>query len=325
MIDKRIKLSMVTVSLLIFSGCMSAPEVNLNKNQVIAKQETNYSQALREVNSMISVFSNKSKVHVKVNNITDDATNGGKLPLNINTIVNKSFNRIGGKVITMSSFNSKNLPKNVYIINGAITEFDVTESDAFSADGAAEGTYNGQSGDFNGGLSKGNKTTKLTLTLNPVNPRTGNFIARSSTDNTIIIEQKNSASEFGLSILGTGIGLNSSLSKAHGLHASINVLVELSVVEVLGRLVNYPYWLLTGGEVNPDVLKHLSNKFLHDSLNEKIAKISYLLALKGSPVETTSIMNSQLKVAIKKYKISHGLGNNDIISRKLYLSLLGKS
>jgi len=323
--DKRIKLSMVTLSLLIFSGCMPAPDVDLNKEQAIQKTQTNYSQALREVNSMITVFSDKDKVHVKVNNITDDATNGGKLPIKIDTIVNKSFNKIGSKVITMSSYNSKNLPKHVYIINGAITEFDVTQSDAVSFDGAAQGTHNGQSGDLNGGLSKGNKTTKLTLTLNPVNPRSGNFITRSSTDNTITIDQKNSASEFGLSILGTGIGLNSSISKSHGLHSSINVLVELSVVEVLGRLVKYPYWILTGGEVNPDVLQHLSNKFLQDSLNEKITKISYLLALKGSPVEITSMMNSELKAAIKKYKVSHGLGNNDVISRKLYLSLLEKS
>ena len=319
---KTVKLSMVTLSLLMLGGCM-APKVDLVEKQAISNKKTDYSQALRSVNGMISIFSKKQKIHVKVNSITDDATNGGKLPIKIDTIVNKSFNKIGSKVITMRGYNPKQLPKNIYIINGAITEFDVTQSDATSADGAAQGTYNGNSGEFNGGLSKGNKTTKLTLTLNPSDPRTQNFITRSSTDNTIIINQKNSASEFGLSILGTGIGINSSISKADGLHASINVLVELSVVEVLGRLVKYPYWLLTGGETNPDVLTHLSNKFLQDTLNEKIEKVSYLLALDGSTIQTTSMMNTQLKAAIKKYKASHGLGNNDIISRKLYMSLLG--
>ncbi|SFV71563.1 hypothetical protein MNB_SV-13-899 [hydrothermal vent metagenome] len=37
------------------------------------------------------------------------------------------------------------------------------------------------------------------------------------------------------------------------------------------------------------------------------------------------MMNSKLKEVIKKYKVSHGMGNNDIISKKLYLSLLGAS
>jgi len=321
--NKTIKLSMVTLSLLVFSGCMTPPKVNLDEKQAITNKKTNYSEALRTVDGMIAIFSKKKKVHIKVNSITDDATNGGKLPIKIDTIVNKSFNKIGNKVVTMRGYNPKKLPKDIYIINGAITEFDVTQSDAASLDGTGQGTYNGNSGEVNGGLSKGNKVTKLTLTLNPSDPRTGNFVTRSSTDNTIIIEQKNSASEFGLSILGTGIGINSSISKAHGLHASINVLVELSVVEVLGRLVKYPYWLLTGGVTNPDVLEHLSNKFLQDTLNEKITKVSYLLALDGSSVQTTSMMNNQLKVAIKKYKVSHGLGNNDIISKKLYMSLLG--
>lgn len=322
--NKMIKLSMVTLSLLVVSGCMDSNDVKLNPNQNILKTKTNYSNALRTVNDMITIFNGHS-IHVKVNNINDAATMGGKLPVKLDTVVNKSFNRIGNSVIVMQSYNPKKLPKRIYVINGAITEFDVVQQDAKSTDGAAQGTHNGQAGDFNGGLSKGNKTTKLTLTLNPSDPISGNFISRTSTENTITIEQKNSASEFGFSILGTGIGMNSSVSKSHGLHSSINVLVELSVVEVLGRLVKYPYWLLTGGEVNPDVVSHLSNKFLQDPLPNKIRKVSYLLALKGAGVQSTSMMNNKLKEEIKKYKVSHGMGNNDIISKKLYLSLLGAS
>ena len=322
--NKIIKLSMVTLSLLVVSGCMDSNDVKLNPNQNILKTKTNYSNALRTVNDMITIFNGHS-IHVKVNNINDAATMGGKLPVKLDTVVNKSFNRIGNSVIVMQSYNPKKLPKRIYVINGAITEFDVVEQDAKSTDGAAQGTYNGQAIDANGGLNKGNKTTKLTLTLNPSDPISGNFISRTSTENTITIEQKNSASEFGFSILVTGVGMNSSVSKSHGLHSSINVLVELSVVEVLGRLVKYPYWLLTGGEVNPDVVAHLSNKFLQDPLPDKIRKVSYLLALKGAGVQSTSMMNSSLKEAIKKYKVSHGMGNNDIISKKLYLSLLGAS
>jgi len=321
--NKIIKLSMVTLSLLAISGCMEQ-NVKIDPNQKTVNTKTHYSQALRSVNNMIAIF-NGHTIHVKVNNINDAATMGGKLPIKLDTVVNKSFNRIGDNLIVMRAYNPKKLPKHIYVINGAITEFDVIQQDAASVDGAAQGTHNGQAGDFNGGLSKGNKTTKMTLTLNPSDPVSGNFISRTSTDNTITIKQKNSASEFGFSILGTGIGLNSSVSKSHGLHASINVLVELSVVEVLGRLVKYPYWLLTGGEVNPDVVEHLSTKFIQDPLPEKIRKITYLLSLRGKNTKTTSMMNSQLKGVIKKYKSSHGMGNNDIISKKLYLSLLGAS
>jgi hypothetical protein len=317
---RTIKLSLVTLSLLMVAGCAPSDPGPM-KAQKTVNTKTHYSQALRVSNDMIRIFFGKT-IHVKVNDINDDATSGAKLPVKIDTVVNKSFNRIGNYLVTMRGYNPKKLPKNVYIINGAITEFDVVYTDGMSSDLAAQGTHNGQSGQFNGGLSKGNKITKLTLTLNPSDPRSGNFISRTSTDNTITIEQKNSASEFGFSILGTGIGLNSSVSRSHGLHASIDTLVELSVVEVLGRLAKYPYWLLTGGEVNPDVMDHLSKKFLQDTLNDKITKVSYLLYLKGYNVQSTSIMNSELSQAIKKYKVSHGMPNNDTISSKLYKSLL---
>ena len=187
-----IKLSMVTLSLLMVAGCMT-PEVNLGSKQTTQMKKTNYSQALRSANDMISIF-NGNKIHIKVNNIDDAATMGGKLPVKLDTIVNKSFNKIGNSVVVMQNYNPKSLPKNTYLINGSITEFDVIEQDAMSADGAAQGTYNGHQGEFNGGLSKGNKTTKLTLTFNPSNPSDGNYISRTSTDNTITIEQKNSAS-----------------------------------------------------------------------------------------------------------------------------------
>jgi len=91
---KMIKLSMVTLSLLVVSGCMSPDDVHVKENQNILKTKTNYSSALRSVNDMITIFNGHS-IHVKVNNINDAATMGGKLPVKLDTVVNKSFNKIG--------------------------------------------------------------------------------------------------------------------------------------------------------------------------------------------------------------------------------------
>lgn len=274
---------------------------------------------------MIAVFNGKP-IHVYIKKITDNTASGGKLPKDISTTVKSSFNSIGGNVITMASINTKKLPKGaVYLINGAITEFDLIEASGSGMDAAAQATYNNQKGTMDGGMGKESKITKLAITFNPADIKTGNFVPRSSTKNKITINQKSSGNEFSFAILGTGIGVDHALTKAQGVHSSITILIELSVVEVLGRLTKYPYWILTGGKVNSDIVSHLSSRFLRDPLNKKIQKVSYLLSLNGANIGVTSMMNAELKQAIIKYKSTHGMRADDTISRKLYMSLIGAS
>ncbi|NEW61293.1 hypothetical protein GSY74_08355 [Sulfurovum sp. bin170] len=323
---KFIKLSAVAVSMLFFAGC-SAPEIKLEQDGgAISVVKTNYSEALKNANGMVSIFNNGQPVEIYVTPIVDRTNSGGKLPKNITSIVNSSFNSIGDKIITIANIKGKKFSKNkFYRINGAITEFDLIEASGSGMDAAGQATYNNQQGTIDAGMKRENKTTKLTIVFNPEDVRTRNFVPRASTKNKITIEQKSSGNEFAFSILGTGVGVDNALTKAQGTHSSITILIELSVVEVLGRLVNYPYWLLTGGGVNSDVVSNLSIRFLRDPLNKKIQKVSYLLALQGANVQMTSMMNPKLKAAIIKYKTTHGLPANSDINRKLYMSLIGAS
>ncbi|CAA6816787.1 MAG: Unknown protein [uncultured Sulfurovum sp.] len=319
---KMIKLSTVAVVLL-FGAC-KAPEINLSQDGgQITAVKTNYSDALKNVNTMVAIF-NGQAVNVYVNKITDETASGGKLPQNISTIVQSSFNSIGGNIVTMSAINTKSLPKgSVFIIKGAITEFDLIEASGSGVDAAGQGTYNGQQGTVDGGLKRESKITKLAITFNPVNIRSGNFVPRTSTKNKITINQKSSGNELAFSILGSGIGINNALTKAQGIHSSITILIELSVVEVLGRLTKYPYWILTGGTVNQDIVSHLKTRFLRDSLSKKIQKVSYLLSLQNPNVKITGMMNNDLKQAIIQYKSKNGMSANDIIDSQLYMSLIG--
>ncbi|CAA6800320.1 MAG: Unknown protein [uncultured Sulfurovum sp.] len=319
---KIIKLSTVVVAIL-FGAC-AAPEINLSQDGgEITAVKTNYTNALKNVNSMVAIF-NGQPINVYVNKITDETASGGKLPKNISTIVQSSFNSIGRNIITMSAINTKKLPKgSVFIIKGAITEFDLIEASGSGVDAAGQGTYNGQQGTIDASLDRESKVTKLAITFNPVNIRTGNFVPRTSTKNKITINQESSGNELAFSILGSGIGINNALTKAQGVHSSITILIELSVVEVLGRLAKYPYWVLTGGSVNQDIVAHLKTRFLRDNLSRKIQKVSYLLSLQNSKIKPTGMMNSDLKQAIIQYKSTHGMSANDIIDTRLYMSLIG--
>jgi len=319
---KIIKLSIVTMGLLLVTGC-TPPKVELAEFGKIDDIKTDYTQALRNVDTMIAVFNGKP-IGVYIKPIADRTASGGKLPRDISTVVKKSFNSIGYNVKTMFTINTKKPPKNkFYIIDGAITEFDLLKVAGSGRDVAGQGTYNNQKGSVDFGMDQEDKLTKLAITFNPQDPRTGNYVPNASTSNRIEINQKSAGNEFAISILGSGIGLDNAVTKAQGVHSSINILVELSVVELLGKLTKYPYWLLTRGEVNNDIVSHLSTHFIRDKLSKKIQKVSYLLSLRETSIQITTMMNSNLKQAIINYKTAHGMPANDILSGRLYRSLLG--
>ena len=319
-----IKLSGVALAILLLAGCVAEPKVKIDApGKVIRKAETSYSTVLRRTNTMINVFVGEP-MNIYVDNIENKTAARGKLPADITDIVKTSFNKIGNFVTLIYNDNSEGL-KNAYTINGAITQYDVISSKDKGVNASGTGTVGERHNryDADGSADTEEQTVILAINFNPSDMHKGNYIARTSTSNKVTIEKKSSANEFAFSILGSGFGFNNAVTRSQGVHASIAVLVELSVVEVLGKLGNFPYWLLLkGGKVNPDVVDHLSHQFLREPLNKKIQQVSYLLALKGKDVEITRIMNDKLKQAIIEYKREHGMSADDTLSKKFYISLL---
>ena len=315
------KLSMVTLLSIMFVGCIE-PKVDMPKHSEINKVNTDYSNTLDNLDGMISVFRNGQPMIVVVTAIQDRTASKGKVPKDITDIVKTSFNKIGHHVVTVFNNNGQKNKKKIFIINGAITEFDVVEARDHGVNAAFQvGGGDGRT-DIDGVLRDGSKITKLALNFNPADPRTGAYIPRTSTSNKITIYQKKSANEFAFSILGSGFGFSNAVTKTQGLHSSITVLAELSVAEVLGKLGKFPYWILTNGKVDKDVINHLSRTFLRNSLNQKIKKISYILSLKDRTVQSSNTMTPSLQKAIIRYKTAHGMEVNNFITKELYLSLL---
>ena len=321
MIKKINKFSIIALSTFLFVGCVE-PKIEMPKHSEIHKADTDYTNTLEYLNNMISIFHNGKPMIVVVTAIQDRTASKGKVPKDITDIVKTSFNKIGNSVTTLFNYNATKDKRKVYIINGAITEFDVIEAKESGVDTALEVGNRNRRANADGGIKDGSKITKLALNFNPADPKTGAYIPRTSTSNKITIYQKKSANEFAFSILGSGFGFSNAVTQTQGLHSSITVLAELSVAEVLGKLGRFPYWILTKGKTDQDVLAYLSKTFLRNSVSKKIRKVSYLLGLHSYPIKTTTVMTPSLKNTIIKYKIQKGLEANDFITKELYLSLL---
>jgi len=324
--NRAIKLSTIVVGLLIFGGCATdSPDVD-PAGKTVMETSTIYSSVLPEINNMVKVFRNEP-INVFVNSIENKTGNRGKLPADITAIVVNTFTKIGDYVVPVADpSSSENAKRNLFVINGAITEFDVIESKDSGINAAGTGTVgkNHNRYDAEGSIDSENQKIVLGISFNPVDAQTSNYIPLKSTSNRVVIEKKSSAHEFAFSILGSGFGFNNAVTKSQGIHASITALVELSVAEVLGKLGNFPYWLLIpkGGKVDQNVLNNLVQQFLREPLNKKIEQVSYLLALRGKNVKVTRIMTPELRKAIIEFKKEHGLPADDTLSKEFYIALL---
>jgi|GEM_PF-2546901 len=323
---KVINLSLIAVGVLLFSGgcATDSPDV-APAGKTVMETTTLYSSVLPELNNMVKVFRNEP-MNIFVNTIENKTGNRGRLPADITAIVNTTFTKIGDFVVPIFNLEaSENAKRQTFIINGAITEFDVIESKDSGVNATGTGTVGKghHRWDSEGSIDSENQKIILGISLIPSDMHTGNYIPLKSTSNRVVIEKKSSANEFAFSILGSGFGFNNAITKSQGIHSSITALVELSVAEVLGKLGNFPYWLLLkGGKVDNNVLNTLVHQFLREPLNKKIEQVSYLLALRGKNVEVTRIMTPELKNAIIEFKGEHGLPADETLSKEFYIALL---
>jgi len=327
MFKRGLKLSLVTITLMgLGSGCVDPGPVVLEKaGSSISENNTIYTSVLRDTNDMIKVFVGH-EMNVVVNSIENKTGNRGRLPADISEIVTTSFNEIGDSVVVIHNLEAYDVSKKaVYIINGAITEYDKIYTNDTGVNASGTGTVGKRHNEFDtdGSIDNENAKISLAINFNPAYGHRGTYIPRASTSNKVIIEKKSNANAFAFSILGSGFGFNNAVTKSQGIHASITALVELSVAEVLGKIGKFPYWLLEkGGKVNEDIVHELVNRFVRIPLTERVKQVSYLLALHGKDVDVTTVINDKLKKAIIEYKQEHGMGADDTISKELFKRLL---
>ena len=316
--NKIIKYSTVALMLTLM-GCSQVSPVLPKYDTAVSA--TKYSGIKDEINRMVAIYYGKP-INILVDAIENRTKEQAELPTDISDIVKTSFNEIGTNVNTIANHNMIG-DKQVYIIHGAITAYDVTEERSKGKNYDVEAGKGKGETTSSGGLDAESKKAQLAINFNPEDIKTGNFVSKASTSNKITIYQKSNASEFGFSIFGSGFGYNETITRSQGIHSSIAVLVDLSVAEVLGKILKFPYWILTKGKPNRTILHQLSDEFLDDTIPQKLYKISYLLTLKGENSQITNSMTPSLQKAIYQYKNAHGMRANLYLSQEFYTKLLG--
>ncbi|BCX88111.1 hypothetical protein MIN45_P0478 [Methylomarinovum tepidoasis] len=259
----------------------------------------------------------------------------GEIPQDISEMVKSTLNAIGGGIWYVpydpefmlntaqtgySEWGDKLLP-NVVLVGG-LTEFDrglVTKEEGADVSGSAEELGVPMGLDFED--TRKSSLARITLDFNLLDFKTFTGIPFMQAVNSIQVHKGLGVDQLGFTVYGQTLGLRGNIKKIQGRHAATRLLVQLSILQIIGKYQKLPYWrLIPNAEPDPVVLDALRDEFYRLEQPDRIAKIQELLYLYGKDVEITGKLDAKTRTAISQFKQEKNLSAPDI-SEEIYLAL----
>lgn len=286
---------------------------------------TSFDKALSDLGKMTTLFGNG--VRIQSQNISDKTGSPGSsgIPKDITEMTKSALNSIGGEVVYIpynpsylnnqmltgySSFENKWIPD--VILSGGITEYDKNiEVRSSGTDASVEtAPFNVNESfvpddiiDFGYYSSNKSERSRITLDFNMVDFQTLTGVAKVQTTNTILVQKAVADKELAFSLFGPTFGLEGSVTKVQGKHAAIRLLVQLSVIQMVGKYLALPYWkLLPDAEPDQDVVDKVVRNQIGLSDADKIRTTQVSLFFLGHDVEIDGILGDKTIEALMLYE-----------------------
>lgn len=331
------------------SGCAASIDpgkVDIElKNQAPKPKITSFDTPLADLGKMTEIYGKGVLVQSEI--ITDNTGSSratdGEIPQDITEMTKSALNAIGGNIVYIpynpsfinnqmltgySDFQNKLIPD--VILSGGITEFDralETKDRSKDFDVTSRSFNVNQSWvpddtiriGYNDAEIEG--SARITVDYNLLDFQTMAGVAKVQTVNTIIVHKAMAEKNLAFSLFGPTFGLQGTVKKIQGRHAAIRLLVQLSVIQILGKYLLIPYWdVLPGAEPDPVILDFVSRGYRQMSDTDKIINVQAFLFLKGYNVDLEGDLNQKTKEALKKFDPSFDTTFSQV-SVDLYLKL----
>jgi len=221
-----------------------------------------------------------------------------------------------------------------YYIRGAITQLDegvlnraTSASVNYRSDGFVDDEEDiGGSGiiDLGAGFSYAETVSVVSIDLNMGYLSSRKILSGASAQNSIAVAERTIDGGLSGTISKVGLNFNVALNRGEGLHQAVRTLVDLSTIEVLGRLTEVPYWkCLQIEHTNPAVIAETREWFEDMDDDERVEVVQYFLESSGYySGDVTGELDQQTKDAIGRYQVANDLIADARINFDLYASLL---
>jgi len=197
--------------------------------------------------------------------------------------------------------------------------------------------FGGASGqtDAGGELMNSENFTRVTIDLHLLDYKTQAYIPGIQATNTIYVYEVTKSNQLGFMVYGSGVGGNGRLKTSQGLHQAVRNLVKLSILEVMGKYYDLPYWQGFGsGKADSKIMKTLKKSFDRKSRPAKVLEVQKMLVtyklgpvrVKGQSYNTIKpdgVMGDVTREFIRTFLRNHDLQHvnpDDLVT--VYIELL---
>lgn len=204
-----------------------------------------------------------------------------------------------------------------YYIRGAITQLDENAIDAQSGGGIAL-----PFADF--GVSKDQVSSVVSIDMNIGETTSRMILPGVNASNSLVITRTGSTKDLGGKIGKVGFSFNMSLNRAEGLGSGVRALIELGMIELVGKLTGTPYWkCLQIEKTNPVMIEQAREWYDGMKPIDRIKLIQRKLGgmdVYAGPVN--GLISGELTSAIGKFQAENGLIADGRVNFELYYALL---
>jgi peptidoglycan hydrolase-like protein with peptidoglycan-binding domain len=203
-----------------------------------------------------------------------------------------------------------------YYIRGAVTQLDDNTVRDSKGMGIALPFL-----DFS--TSKDKSYDLISMDMSIGDAATRRILPETNTSNTMVITKSGRSGEAGGKIEKMGLSFNKDLSRSEGVGATYRTLIELGLVEALGKFTRVPYWkCLDIDSANPDLMDQVREWYDVATTQERITFVQQKLASMGrykGPQDGK--MSDGFKNSIAEYQAAAGLIADGRMNFDLYFSL----
>ena len=305
-----------------FSGRVSDEEVkDMDKDLGKATQkQTAYDDSLKKFGLMLEAY-NIPQIRVQSKLIKNE-TAEKDLPDSVSGMLSSSVNKIGNTVVyvpfdpnyvisetTTGGDIKRALPK--IVIAGGITEFDkdLIEKKRELKSKANVGDNLGSNYQYDGGAGykASSGISRMTLDLQLMEYQSQTYLSGVQTINSINLRKTELGWSVGFFFEGNGFTFDYSLNKKQGKYQALRLLVELSVLEVLGKYFDVPYWqCVEGAPPDTRMLARLKEEFEALNQAQQYTYLKEFLFFHGTPgIDRSAAGVSDSELAVIKERMKY--------------------
>ncbi|MEA2778374.1 MAG: hypothetical protein QOF90_3780 [Acetobacteraceae bacterium] len=203
-----------------------------------------------------------------------------------------------------------------YYVRGAITQLD---SNVLQSQASAGVSIPGLDLAVNGNQI----VSVVSIDLNIGKLVTRQILPGISASNSMAVVQSGKGADVGGLIGKAGLSLSVSLDKSEGFHQAVRNLIELSTIEVLGKLTRVPYWqCLSIDSTNPNFRTEARGWFDVMGGGERTGFVSAALVRTGYLRAQSSGADAEFTDAVARYQAENDLVPSGQVDFDLYYRLL---